>query len=165
MSDFAIRAARRTDGPALAQIDHDTWDPAGSPAPRWPADVDFFGGHTRPGTIVLVADDGAPAGYVKLVPASELQSHRHVLEVHGLAVAPRRQGHGIGRALLRAALEAARAGGARRVRLRVLATNRRAIGLYESVGFSCEARLSEEFEVGGRFVDDLVMSYSLSSST
>ena len=164
MSEVAIRPARPADGPALAQIDHDTWDPAGSPAPRWAPDADFFA-RTRRGTIVLVADSGAPVGYIKLVPASELDSHRHIREVHGLAVARGFQGRGIGRALLKAGIEAARADGARRVRLRVLATNAPAVRLYESLGFSCVARLAEEFRIDGRFVDDLVMSYSVSSST
>jgi ribosomal protein S18 acetylase RimI-like enzyme len=166
VSDFAIRPARRADGPVLAQIDHDTWDPSGSPAPRWAPEADFFG-RTRPGTIVLVADTdaGAPVGYVKLVPASELESHRHIREVHGLAVVPSAQGRGVGRALLAAGIEAARADGARRVRLRVLATNAPAVRLYESLGFSCEVRLKEEFLIAGCFVDDLMMSYSVSSST
>ncbi|HSO99248.1 MAG TPA: GNAT family N-acetyltransferase [Solirubrobacteraceae bacterium] len=163
MSEFAIRPARLVDGPALAQIDHDTWDPAGSPAPRWAPDADFFG-RTRRRTIVLVADAGAPVGYVKLVPASALQSHWHIREIHGLAVARGFQGRGIGRALVKAGIEAAGADGVRRVRLRVLATNAPAVRLYESLGFTCVVRLAEEFWIDGRFVDDLVMSYSVSSS-
>ena len=51
------------------------------------------------------------------------------------------------------------------MRLRVLATNRPAIRLYEAAGFSLDARLPGEFLIDGRYVDDLVMSYALSSSS
>jgi len=80
-------------------------------------------------------------------------------------VAAEHQGRGIARRLLAAALDAAAAAGAQRVRLRVLATNRPAIRLYEAAGFSLDARLPGEFLIDGRYVDDLVMSYALSSSS
>jgi len=55
--------------------------------------------------------------------------------VKDIAVRPDYQGHGLGTILLRRALGALRAGGARAVKLEVRETNERAIGLYRRHGF------------------------------
>ena len=61
-----------------------------APAPLWPEDVDFF--EKDPPEDVLVAElDGAVVGYVKLRRPTALPSHRHVLQVNGLAVDPAAQ--------------------------------------------------------------------------
>jgi len=57
----------------------------------------------------------------------------HVLNV---CIAPDRQGHGLGRALMTHLLERARALGAELVFLEVRPSNRPAIELYESMGFN-----------------------------
>jgi ribosomal protein S18 acetylase RimI-like enzyme len=110
----------------------------------------------------LVADvDGEVAGYVKLGPALPLESNRHVLEVKGLVVDPDHHRRGIGRLLMHAAVRAASARGARRLTLRVLAPNKAATALYESCGFTVEGVLREEFRLGGRYVDDVLMALDL----
>jgi ribosomal protein S18 acetylase RimI-like enzyme len=111
---------------------------------------------------VLVAEEGGePAGYVALGRPTRLESNRHVLSVRGLAVAPAFQGRGLGRALLRAAVEEARARGARRLTLRVLGTNVGGRALYESFGFVVEGVQRDEFLLDGRYVDDVLMALSL----
>ena len=79
----------------------------------------------------------------------------------GLAVAEEARGHGVARALLRAAREEARRQGARRITLRVLAHNTPARKLYESEGFVVEGVLPEEFSLDGAYVDDVFMGRSL----
>lgn len=105
--------------------------------------------------------EGRPAGLVAIAAPTPLASNRHVLEICLLAVEPARQGHGIGRALVDAAIAEARARGARRLTLRVLETNSRARLLYEAAGFEVEGVLRGEFLLTGRYVDDLLMARDL----
>jgi len=81
-----------------------------------------------------------------------------VADIRGLAVAPDHQGRGLGRALVQAALDAARERGARKVTLRVLAPNTAARALYESCGFVVEGVRRDEFFLDGRYVDDVLMA-------
>ncbi len=156
-----IRRAVRVDDEALAQIDRDTWSGSVTPAPRWPGDGGFFQKDTDPRDVLVASVDGTPVAYVKLGSPTQLPSNSHVLEIQGLAVTPAYQGHGFGRRLLAAAIEEARARGARRLTLRVLAVNRPARELYASAGFEIEGVLREEFLVGGAYVDDVLMAIPL----
>lgn len=79
--------------------------------------------------LVLADDGGAVIGYVVLLLAPP------EADVANVAVAARVRRTGAGRALLRAALDAARQRGIRQVYLEVRASNVPAIGLYRSLGF------------------------------
>lgn len=59
-----------------------------------------------------------------------------LINLHDVAVLPAARGRGVGRALLAAVEEHARATGCCRLTLEVLDANTRAKGLYESVGFN-----------------------------
>jgi ribosomal protein S18 acetylase RimI-like enzyme len=156
-----IRPAREDDDPALGALDAATWSPDVTPSPPWPRDRRFFDSGSRPEDVLVADVDGEVAGYVKLGPALPLESNRHVLEVKGLAVDPVHHRRGIGRLLMEAAVRAASARGARRLTLRVLAPNTAATALYESCGFTVEGVLREEFKLGGRYVDDVLMALDL----
>ena len=69
-----------------------------------------------------------------------------------------RQRCGVGRRLAEACIEQARSRGARKLSLRVLGGNVAARRLYESCGFTVEGVLCEEFFLGGRYVDDVLMA-------
>jgi RimJ/RimL family protein N-acetyltransferase len=73
------------------------------------------------------------------------------------------RGVGLGRAMLTAALDWARASpSVRRVELGVLASNPGAAALYRSVGFVEEGRYRERFrQADGSLVDDLAMAISV----
>ena len=60
--------------------------------------------------------------------------------------------------LTEACIEQARSRGARKLSLRVLGGNVAARRLYESCGFTVEGVLCEEFFLGGRYVDDVLMA-------
>jgi ribosomal protein S18 acetylase RimI-like enzyme len=81
-----------------------------------------------------------------------------VLQLSGLAVHPRRQRSGAGRALVEAAVEQARDRGARKLSLRVLGVNTGARNLYQACGFVVEGILRAEFLLDGRYVDDVLMA-------
>jgi RimJ/RimL family protein N-acetyltransferase len=62
---------------------------------------------------------------------------------------------------VRAAVDEARRRGARKLSLRVLATNPGARRLYERCGFVVEGVLREEFLLDEVFVDDVLMACDL----
>ncbi|GAA3764264.1 ribosomal protein S18 acetylase RimI-like enzyme [Spinactinospora alkalitolerans] len=142
-------------------IDHDTWSWRVAPVPRWPVDAVFFDDEAEVADTLVAEVDGAVAGYVQVSRAMALASAAHVQEVKGLAVAPKAQGRGVGRALLEAARAVAAERGARKLTLRVLAGNLEAMALYRSFGFEVEGVLKEYFLLDGRYVDDVLMALPL----
>jgi ribosomal protein S18 acetylase RimI-like enzyme len=159
--DVEIRAATAEDDAALAALDRATWSTVATPAPPPAADRRFFAGRTDPRDVLVAVVDGAVAGYASIGPAVPVPSNEHVLMIDGLAVDPAHQGRGLGRRLVAAAVEEARARGARRLRLRVLGHNAAARRLYEACGFVVEGVLREEFRLDGRYVDDVLMARQL----
>ena len=152
-----VRLARAADEAALRPIHLATWTAAVSPGPTPDHGEPLLSPETLPH--VLVAEqDGVVSGYVRLNQPGPLPSHAHALVINGLAVDPARQGRGVGRALIDAALDEARTRGARKVSLRVLAPNARARRLYEACGFSVEGVLRWEFQLNGEYVDDLLLA-------
>ena len=161
---MTIRQARLEDEPKLRDIDAVTWTADVSPAPPPSADAAFFGERTAPSDVLVAEADGAIAGYAALGQSVSLASHSHVLEIRGLAVHPAHQRCGVGRRLVEACIEQARSRGARKLSLRVLGGNVAARRLYESCGFTAEGILREEFFLGGRYVDDVLMACMLVGS-
>jgi len=138
-------------------LDREAWTPFSSPGPLDEA-ASFFDERTSHEDVLVAVLDGEVAGYVRLNRASRFHSSDHVLTVNGIAVDPARQGRGVGRALIDAAIAEARRRHARRLTLRVFSPNERARRLYESAGFVVEGVLREEFFLDGRYVDDILMA-------
>jgi ribosomal protein S18 acetylase RimI-like enzyme len=150
-----IRPARAEDAAAIFELDAATWSVDVTPGPRASAPSSVDG-------MLVAEEDDEVVGYVALGRRTPLKSNRHVADIRGLAVAPRCQGRGLGRALVAAAVDAARARGARKLTLRVLGPNAAARALYESCGFVVEGVLRDEFLLAGRYVDDVLMARDLS---
>ncbi|WP_337060268.1 ribosomal protein S18-alanine N-acetyltransferase [Kineococcus sp. G2] len=110
----------------------------------------FWGELAAPGRTYLVALEGeGVVGYAGLALSGA------DADVQTIGVARSAQGRGLGRALLRALLAAARAGGATHVLLEVRADNEPAQALYRSEGFEQIARRARYYQPGG--VDALVL--------
>ncbi|GAB5533856.1 MAG: GNAT family N-acetyltransferase [Rubricoccaceae bacterium] len=96
---------------------------------------------------------------------------QHKATLFGMAVHPLAQGHGIGRALVEAVLEHARAeAGIEIVQLTVTETNQRARDLYAACGFEAFGTEPYAIRVGGRYVRKVHMwcptrAVSVASST
>jgi ribosomal protein S18 acetylase RimI-like enzyme len=153
-----IRQATAADERALRVLDRATWTSESSPAPTPPPERSFFGAECAPRDVLVALDDGQMVGYIRIAPPTPLESNRHVLEIRGLSVDPVRRRQGIGRALLDAAAEEAAGRGVRRLTLHVLGHNKTARAAYARSGFTVEGVLREEFEVNGRYVDDVLMA-------
>jgi RimJ/RimL family protein N-acetyltransferase len=78
--------------------------------------------------------------------------------VLGMGVVASHRGQGIGEALIRAALERARAVGLTRVELTVREGNSRARALYEEVGFAIEGVKRNAVKVGERYENHVCMA-------
>ncbi len=151
-----IRPATDADRTAVREIDRLTWSFLSSPVPLPPPERQY----ELDGLYVAELEDGI-AGYVQIGPALPIESNRHVLEIKGIAVHPGHQRRGVARALVHAAIEAARQAGARRLTLRVLAHNEGARTLYAASGYEVEGVLREFFYLDGRYVDDVLMARPL----
>ncbi|MFJ3764761.1 GNAT family N-acetyltransferase [Streptomyces sp. NPDC090082] len=156
-----IRTAVRDDDAALAELDRTTWSTlhAVLPAPE-PGEA-FFDARHPPRDYLVAVRGGAVVGYVRVVPPTPLAATAHVRQIQGLAVAEAARGGGVARALLRAAMDRARAEGAVRMTLRVLGHNAPARALYASEGFAVEGVLPGEMFLDGAYVDDVLMGRSL----
>jgi len=85
-------------------------------------------------------------------------SSQHVADI-GLMVASGYRRRGVGRALLEAAVEWARASGVSKLELHVFPHNEAAIKLYESFGFEREGYRKRHYRRGQEFVDAILMAY------
>lgn len=91
----------------------------------------------QPHALVLLAFEGATAvGIAVCFFGFSTFRAKPLLNVHDLAVVPARRGRGIGRALLAAAEERARAAGCCKLTLEVQDGNARARAVYERFGFT-----------------------------
>ncbi|WP_336337037.1 GNAT family N-acetyltransferase [Haloarcula brevis] len=92
--------------------------------------------------LVLVLDIGEPLGYALVVP------DRPVAYVAEFAIAPEKQGQGLGTALMDGLLDRLRAGGFETVRLTARADDERARSFYDGFGFSVADELPGHYDDG-----------------
>jgi GNAT superfamily N-acetyltransferase len=83
---------------------------------------------------VLAEAESTPVGFATLFPIPYAYAARPSLELEMLFVAEPWRARGVGKALMAAVLDHARAGGFARVEWNVLAKNARAMAFYESLG-------------------------------
>ena len=114
-------------------------DPMGSgrPLPERVRALLIPGLRAQPTVVIFLAYDGAdPIGIATCFRGFSTFAARPLINVHDLAVLPSRRGQGIGRRLLAAVEQKARALGCCKLTLEVQEDNRRARRLYETVGFA-----------------------------
>jgi ribosomal protein S18 acetylase RimI-like enzyme len=158
-----IRQATADDGDALSDLDFRCWAPIADvmPRPEKPRRPYFVDGQLEPEHVLVAERDGTVVGLLILRPPTPVPSNRHVLQIQGLSVDPDARGAGIGLALVETAADVARSRGARKLTLRVLATNTPARRLYDRAGYRTEGTLREEFLIDNNYVDDILMARPL----
>ena len=92
---------------------------------------------------LLAGDDGPPCGVCQLRYRHSVWTGAPDCWLEDLFVEERARGAGVGRALVEAAFDAARARGARRIELDTNESNAAALALYESAGFSAASKTHE----------------------
>jgi ribosomal protein S18 acetylase RimI-like enzyme len=110
-----------------------------------------------PGAVALATEvDHRPAAYV-IVRPREAARLRHTADL-AMGVARDARGHGLGRLVLRAALDRIRAASVVEiVYLMVRADNGPAIRLYEKAGFTALAVLERDTRIGDAYFDGILM--------
>lgn len=142
------------DAPAMAEVHGQAFTPG------WREDEfeDLLDGQ---GVFGLLAreDAGRPVGVILCRTVAD------EVEVLTVGVAPDARRHGVGKALIEAALATAREAGARACFLEVAVDNEGAIALYERLGFARSGLRKSYYDRGPQgFVDARVMRLDLNSA-
>lgn len=109
--------------------------------------------------LVAVDADGRVLGWCD-IERRGAEGFRHVGRL-GIGMLQEVRGRGLGRRLMREAIDAARRQGMERIELEVFASNTRAIALYESLGFQHEGRKRRVRKLDGVYDDDVLMALLL----
>lgn len=164
---FMVRAADPGDAEQLAALGREV----GSESEGWLISIDSWrsAGEERrylrairryPHAAVLVAEaDGVVVARLS-VARDQHPASSHVADL-GLMVAKDWRRRGVGRAMLAAAVEWARAAGVRKIELHVFPWNEPAIQLYENFGFEREGYRTGHYNRGGEYADAILMAYSV----
>jgi putative acetyltransferase len=108
---------------------------------------------------VAEAEDGTVVGRLSIA-RDQHPASRHVADL-GLMVAQSHRRQGVGRALLRAAVDWARKQDVQKLELHVFPHNEAAIALYEQFGFVREGYRRRHYRRGDDFVDAILMAYEV----
>lgn len=107
--NLIIRPAQPEDEGELAVLNRAAWSPLADVSPQPPEEDGVFDERHTPEQYLVALLDGRVVGYVRQVPPAPLASNRHVRQIQGLVVDGTARGRGVGRRLVEAACEAARA--------------------------------------------------------
>lgn len=151
-----IRPATAADAAAIAAV----WNPVirdtavtFESVPKSPADIAALIA-ARPA--FLVAGDGPIAGFATYQQFRGGTGYARTME-HTIILAPAAQGRGLGRALMAAVEDHARAGGAHSIFAGVSAENPNGVAFHAAVGYREVARLREVGWKFGRWMDLVLM--------
>lgn len=139
-----LSRASLADLPQIASLEREGFERAGWSPDAWRDEIVGADRH------VLVARDADGA----VVGVATFQAVADVADLHRVVVRSDQRGHGIGRLLVLAGIDWARATGAERVLLEVEVDNAPARALYEGIGFVVLGRRADYFGPGA---DALVM--------
>ncbi|MDP9283631.1 MAG: GNAT family N-acetyltransferase [Actinomycetota bacterium] len=153
---FQIRPGRDDDRLPLAVLFAAVAEERDGIASEPPVDIEArAAGWTLDGTLVAVAG-------TEIVGSMHIERSRHGFGEIGMAVAREWRGHGVGSALLAAAIEWAREHGLHKLSLSVFAHNAAAIALYRKFGFVEEGRRVKHYRrESGELWDALEMGLLL----
>lgn len=156
VNDIRVRPAEYADDAELARLDAEAWPREFQVVPPGSADEPFFEGRREVSDVIVAVDETGILGYVHLARHIPVPANAHVLHLNAIAISERARGAGLSHRLVDAAIAEARRRGARKLGLRALSNNVRAIRLYEAHGFELEGRIREEVLLpDGTYADDL----------
>jgi ribosomal protein S18 acetylase RimI-like enzyme len=158
-----VRTATPTDDDAIWRVLEPTFRAGETyPIPRDISRADALAYWKSPGYEVFVAEDGGEIVGTYYLRANNRGGGSHVANC-GYIVAPTAMGRGVARAMAAHSLEHAKTRGFRVMQFNfVIASNERAVRLWQSLGFEIMGRLPKVFEHPARgLVDALVMLRTL----
>ena len=134
--DPRVRRATADDSDAVARLMHDFDTEFGEEIDEPEALRRRYRQQLESGDVIVVLGGDGPDGFAQLRYRGQVYSDAPAAYLEELYVAPPNRGPGLGRALLEAALEEARAHGADHIGLGTSVDDTAARGLYESAGFT-----------------------------
>jgi GNAT superfamily N-acetyltransferase len=134
--DPQIRRASIADAPDVARLLHDFNTEFSDPTPGVAVLTERIEHLLERGEVAIVLGGAGPDGIAVLRFRSAIFTEGLDAYLEEFYVAPNRRGHGLGRALLEAAMELARAEGAGRIELGTNEDDLAARAVYERAGFS-----------------------------
>jgi L-amino acid N-acyltransferase len=156
-----LRAAQRQDAPAIAAI----WNPViretaatFTTLEKTPAGLaaDVAARAAEGKAFLLAEEDGQVLGFATYFQFRNGPGYARTME-HTVVLSPAARGRGVGRALMAALEDHARAGGAHSLWAGVSAENPAGLGFHRAIGFAEIARLPEVGFKFGRWMDLVLM--------
>ncbi|MBA3925964.1 GNAT family N-acetyltransferase [Listeria rustica] len=155
-----IRKSIQEDAAGMIELEHLVWTAGTTPGEiHYNTDAEYLL-KNPPGSKVVAEIDGQIAGILGYHSPIPLKSNEHVWTLD-IAVHPNFQKHGVGSALMEELYRIAKAENKKKISLRVLSTNEKAIQFYTKHGFQKEGQLHNEFIIDGKYVDDIFMAVFL----
>ncbi len=158
MAEFAVRPARAGDARAMAEVFAAVAEERDGIATEPPVDVEeraALFARTADASVVAVAGG-------QIVGMLHVEESRHGFGEMGMLVDHNWRGHGVGSALVQAAIEWARGQELHKLCLEVFAHNAAAIALYRKSGFAEEGRRVRQYRrASGELWDSIVMGLAL----
>jgi RimJ/RimL family protein N-acetyltransferase len=158
MAEFVVRPARAADGRAQAKLFAAVAEERDGIATEPPVDIDARAAQfARSADTSIVAVAGG-----RIIGGINLEVSRHGFADIGMNVDRDWRGHGVGTALMQAAIELARSQGLHKLCLEVYPHNAAGIALYAKCGFVEEGRRIHQYRrASGELWDSVVMGLLL----
>ncbi|EIT84116.1 putative acetyltransferase (GNAT) family protein [Fictibacillus macauensis ZFHKF-1] len=151
-----FRLSERHDAAALIALNRLVWNNDNAPILNNYESTENYLEKSPPGSELLALCDDVIAGYFSYRSPIPLPANAHVAEL-AIAVHPDYHGAGIAQALMMEGEVWMRRLGKKKLSLRVMATNARALSFYKKYGFLTQGVLPQEFYINGHYVDDVMM--------
>jgi ribosomal protein S18 acetylase RimI-like enzyme len=136
MSTHLVRRATAADAGEIARLLHDFQTEFSEPVPEHDVLAERAADYVESGEITVLLGGEGPDALAELRFRKSLLTGELDAYLEELYVAPERRGHGLGRAMLEAAMETAREAGATHIDLGTSEDDVAARALYESAGFT-----------------------------
>jgi ribosomal protein S18 acetylase RimI-like enzyme len=134
-AEASVRRATPADAPDIGRLFHDFNTEFSEPTPDADVAANRYERLLRNGDAAILLIGSGPDGFAQLRFRPTVHSDGLDCYLEELYVVPRKRGHGLGRALLEAAMNAAREEGATHMDLGTSEDDVAARALYESAGF------------------------------
>ena len=134
--DPRVRRATAEDAGTVAVLMHDFNTEFDEPTDQPEVLERRYRAQLESGDVTVLLGGEGPDGFAQLRYRGQIYSDAPAAYLEELYVAPPKRGEGLGRALLEAAMEEARARGADHIDLGTAESDTAARGLYESAGFT-----------------------------
>ncbi|WP_278404238.1 GNAT family N-acetyltransferase [Brochothrix thermosphacta] len=161
MKNLTIRKIQKEDYPQLVAIENSVWTVENTPGiVHYNNTSEYMSRYPIGSNFVAVDENNHVVGVLQYENATPLPTSNKTLSL-SIAVSQTAQNAGAGSALMNRVKDYAREHNYRKLTLRALGSNARALAFYQKHQFVIEGHLKDEFYIDGKFVDDYLLSYFL----